>query len=149
VLVDAGLSCRELMKRMAAAGQDPAELDAILITHEHLDHVAGLTVLARKLKIPVFFTEATHRAWVRMVTPQKRMTYAAWLEKMQREREAAATVEAGGTTEQTAAAGRCGFAGTARGDEARSGGAASGGVFRGGAELPDRLPGRRSLYDSA
>lgn len=90
VLVDAGLSCREILKRMAAAGEDPAELDAILITHEHLDHVSGLSVLARKLKIPVFFTEATHRAWVRMLTPQKRMTYAAWLEKLQREREAEA-----------------------------------------------------------
>jgi phosphoribosyl 1,2-cyclic phosphodiesterase len=90
VLVDAGLSCREILKRMAQAGEDPATLDAILITHEHLDHVAGLSVLARKLKVPVFFTEATHRAWVRMLTPQKKMTYAAWLEKMQREREAGA-----------------------------------------------------------
>ena len=35
-------------------------LNAILITHEHLDHVAGLAVLARKLRIPVFFTETTH-----------------------------------------------------------------------------------------
>jgi phosphoribosyl 1,2-cyclic phosphodiesterase len=89
VLVDAGLSCREILKRMAQAGEDPATLDAILITHEHLDHVAGLSVLARKLKVPVFFTEATHRAWVRMLTPQKKMTYAAWLEKIQRERECA------------------------------------------------------------
>jgi phosphoribosyl 1,2-cyclic phosphodiesterase len=97
VLVDAGLSCRELLKRMAATGEDPAQLNAILITHEHLDHVAGLSVLARKLKIPVFFTEATHRAWVRMLTPQKRMSYKAWLEKMQREREA---MEAGVAAEQ-------------------------------------------------
>ena len=41
ILVDAGLSCRELMKRMKAAGEDPAALDAILITHEHQDHVQG------------------------------------------------------------------------------------------------------------
>ncbi|HEV2578066.1 MAG TPA: MBL fold metallo-hydrolase [Acidobacteriaceae bacterium] len=95
VLVDAGLSCRELLKRMAATGEDPADLKAILITHEHLDHVAGLSVLARKLRIPVFFTEATHRAWVRMLTPQKRMSYKAWLEKIQREREA---MEAGTET---------------------------------------------------
>ncbi len=92
VLVDAGLSCREILRRMALTGEDPSHLKAILITHEHLDHVAGLSVLARKLKIPVFFTEATHRAWVRMLTPQKRMTYKAWLEKMQRER---AAIEAG------------------------------------------------------
>jgi phosphoribosyl 1,2-cyclic phosphodiesterase len=88
VLVDAGLSCRELLRRMSMTGEDPAKLNAILITHEHLDHVAGLSVLARKLKIPVFFTQATHRAWVRMLTPQKRMSYKAWLERMQREREA-------------------------------------------------------------
>ena len=70
VLVDAGLSCRELLKRMSIAGEDPGQLDAILITHEHQDHIAGLSVLARRLNIPVFFTEPTHRAWVRMLTPR-------------------------------------------------------------------------------
>lgn len=86
ILVDAGLSCRELLRRMAEVGQDPAKLTAVLITHEHLDHVAGLAVLARRLNIPVFFTEATHRAWVRMLTPRKTMTYAQWLDQLQRER---------------------------------------------------------------
>ena len=85
VLVDAGLSCRELLKRMAVTGEDPALLDAILITHEHQDHIAGLAVLARRLNIPVFFTEPTHRAWVRMLTPRTTMTYAKWLEHVQRE----------------------------------------------------------------
>jgi phosphoribosyl 1,2-cyclic phosphodiesterase len=79
ILVDAGLSCREIFKRMAAAGEDPHTLDAILITHEHQDHVQGLAVTARKLGIPVYFTEPTHRAWVRWMTPQKRVTYADWL----------------------------------------------------------------------
>jgi phosphoribosyl 1,2-cyclic phosphodiesterase len=79
ILVDAGLSCREIFKRMAAAGEDPRTLDAILITHEHQDHVQGLAVTARKLGIPVYFTEPTHRAWVRWMTPQKRVTYADWL----------------------------------------------------------------------
>jgi phosphoribosyl 1,2-cyclic phosphodiesterase len=87
ILVDAGMSCRELMKRMALAGEDPEALDAILITHEHVDHVAGLSVLARRLKIPVFFTEQTHRAWVRMLTPRTTMSYAKWLETVQREKE--------------------------------------------------------------
>jgi phosphoribosyl 1,2-cyclic phosphodiesterase len=86
ILVDAGMSCRELMRRMAAVGEDPEKLNAILITHEHLDHVAGLAVLARKLRIPVFFTEQTHRAWVRMLTPKTTMSYAKWLEKMEQER---------------------------------------------------------------
>ncbi len=79
VLVDAGVSCREVLKRMAQAGEDPRKLDAILITHEHQDHVQGLSVLARKLGIPVYFTEATHRAWMRWMVPQRRMTYADWL----------------------------------------------------------------------
>ena len=81
ILVDAGLSCRELMKRMKLAGEDPASLDAILITHEHQDHVQGLAVTARKLGIPVYITEPTHRAWVRWMNPQRRVTYAEWLEQ--------------------------------------------------------------------
>ena len=36
---------------------------------------------ARKLGIPVYFTEGTHRAWMRIVTPRKRMTYSQWLEQ--------------------------------------------------------------------
>ena len=79
VLVDAGVSCREIVKRMHAAGEDPGSLDAILITHEHQDHVQGLSVLARRLGIPVYFTEATHRAWMRWMAPQRRMRYADWL----------------------------------------------------------------------
>jgi phosphoribosyl 1,2-cyclic phosphodiesterase len=86
VLVDAGLSCRELFKRMALANEDPAALDAILITHEHQDHVAGLATLARRLRIPVYFTEPTHRAWVRMVTPRTTMTYAQWLDHLAKEK---------------------------------------------------------------
>jgi phosphoribosyl 1,2-cyclic phosphodiesterase len=102
VLVDAGLSCRELMRRMATAGEDPSALDAILITHEHLDHVAGLAVLARKLRIPVFFTEPTHRAWVRMLTPRTTMSYAKWLDRLQQEKEARATQAATGIADDFA-----------------------------------------------
>jgi len=65
ILVDAGLSCRETLKRMTAAGEDPLKLNGIVITHEHQDHVNGLAVLARKLRIPVFMTGATHQAWRR------------------------------------------------------------------------------------
>jgi phosphoribosyl 1,2-cyclic phosphodiesterase len=103
VLVDAGLSCRELLKRMSIAGEDPAQLNAILITHEHQDHIAGLSVLARRLNIPVFFTEPTHRAWVRMLTPRTTMTYAKWLDHVQREKAArAAAVAASAPTSDLA-----------------------------------------------
>ena len=63
LLVDAGLSCRELLRRMALCGESPSGVDAILITHEHSDHVSGLHVLAKRLKIPVYMTGATHDAY--------------------------------------------------------------------------------------
>jgi phosphoribosyl 1,2-cyclic phosphodiesterase len=85
ILVDAGLSCRELLKRMHLAKEDSSAIDALLITHEHQDHVQGVSVLARKLGIPVYFTQATHRAWMRWMMPQKRLTYAAWLAQRQQE----------------------------------------------------------------
>jgi len=71
ILVDAGISCREIFKRMKAAGEEPHALSAILITHEHSDHVYGLATLAKKLKVPVFMTGATHQGWARAVRDEK------------------------------------------------------------------------------
>ena len=65
ILVDAGLSCRETIKRMRASGEDPHQIKAIVISHEHADHVAGLEVLARKLKVAVYMSEATYQSWRR------------------------------------------------------------------------------------
>lgn len=96
ILVDAGLSCRELFRRMRQAGEAPEKLDAIIITHEHMDHIGGLAVTARKLGIPVYFTEATHRAWMRWITPRRQMTYAQWIEQCRKqaaERQAEAALE--------------------------------------------------------
>jgi phosphoribosyl 1,2-cyclic phosphodiesterase len=59
LLVDAGLSAREIERRLAAVGERIERLDAILITHEHGDHVSGLPVLARKLRRPVYLSELT------------------------------------------------------------------------------------------
>lgn len=96
ILVDAGLSCRELFRRMKLAGEQPDTLDAIIITHEHLDHIGGLAVTARKLGIPVYFTEPTHRAWMRWISPRRHMTYTQWIEQCrqqaaERQAEAPAT----------------------------------------------------------
>jgi phosphoribosyl 1,2-cyclic phosphodiesterase len=71
ILVDAGVSCREITRRLRVSGDDPSSLDAILITHEHSDHVAGLRVLANKYQIPVFMTGATHQAWKREARDSK------------------------------------------------------------------------------
>jgi phosphoribosyl 1,2-cyclic phosphodiesterase len=70
---------------MRLAGEEPETLDAIVITHEHSDHVNGVAVTARKLGIPVYFTEGTHRAWMRWLTPRRQMTYALWLEQCRRQ----------------------------------------------------------------
>jgi phosphoribosyl 1,2-cyclic phosphodiesterase len=100
ILVDAGLSCRELFRRMRLVGEEPETLDAIIVTHEHQDHVSGVSVTARKLGIPVYFTEATHRAWMRWLTPRRQMTYAQWMEQCrkqaaERQAEAEAATEEG------------------------------------------------------
>lgn len=98
ILVDAGLSCRELFRRMHLVGEDPCTLDAIIVTHEHSDHVGGLAVTARKLGIPVYFTDGTHRAWVRWLSPRKQMTYAQWLQQL-RQQAAARMAEADAASE--------------------------------------------------
>jgi phosphoribosyl 1,2-cyclic phosphodiesterase len=85
ILVDCGLSCRELFRRMKLVDEEPETLDAIVITHEHMDHINGLSVTARKLGIPVYFTEGTHRAWMRWLTPRRQMTYAQWLEQCRKQ----------------------------------------------------------------
>ena len=81
ILVDCGLSCRELFRRMKLADEEPESLNAVILTHEHSDHVNGLAVTARKLGIPVYFTEGTHRAWMRWLSPRRQMTYAQWMEQ--------------------------------------------------------------------
>jgi phosphoribosyl 1,2-cyclic phosphodiesterase len=63
ILVDSGLSCKETLNRMVAAGEDPLRISAIVISHEHSDHVTGLRVLARKLNVPVYMTGATYSEW--------------------------------------------------------------------------------------
>jgi phosphoribosyl 1,2-cyclic phosphodiesterase len=65
ILVDAGLSCRETFRRMQMVGESPKSLSAIVVSHEHSDHVAGLCTLAKKLRIPVYMTGATHEAFER------------------------------------------------------------------------------------
>ena len=65
LLVDCGLSCRETCRRLTTQGIAPESLSAILITHEHSDHVAGVHVMAKKFRLPVYMTEPTHGAWQR------------------------------------------------------------------------------------
>jgi phosphoribosyl 1,2-cyclic phosphodiesterase len=82
ILVDAGISCRETFKRLKTLGEDPHSLSAVLITHEHCDHIYGLATLAKKLRIPIFMTGATHQAWSRALRDENGTR--AQLEKFER-----------------------------------------------------------------
>ena len=62
ILIDAGLSGKEIERRLAAIRVDAASLSAILVTHEHHDHIAGVGVLSRRYRLPVFLNQATLRA---------------------------------------------------------------------------------------
>lgn len=59
VLVDAGLSCRETERRLEKIGVDPSCLDALIITHEHSDHIKGAGPVARRFDLPVYMTQKT------------------------------------------------------------------------------------------
>jgi phosphoribosyl 1,2-cyclic phosphodiesterase len=74
ILLDAGLSMREIGKRLASVGETLAAIDAIVITHEHSDHVAGLPVLARckHLRAVIYMSRLTAPAidWGENATPR-------------------------------------------------------------------------------
>ncbi len=59
VLIDAGISCREIEKRMNRLGLSISMLKAVFISHEHTDHISGVEVLAKKYKLPVYITHKT------------------------------------------------------------------------------------------
>ncbi len=63
VLVDAGLSAREILRRLCEKGLEADDIDGVLITHEHSDHAGGLRVLAAALRCPVFMSRVTEDAY--------------------------------------------------------------------------------------
>ena len=62
ILVDAGFSLRQIRQRLAAIGRTPENLNGILITHEHSDHVQGVVALSEKLRIPIYCNRPTREA---------------------------------------------------------------------------------------
>ena len=64
VLVDAGLSSKEIVRRLAIVGEDVQKLDGVLVTHEHGDHAGGLRVLLSSVDCPVYISAKTLDAYV-------------------------------------------------------------------------------------
>jgi phosphoribosyl 1,2-cyclic phosphodiesterase len=62
ILVDVGLSAREIERRLQSRGLESARLSAILVTHEHTDHIKGVERLARRHQLPVYLSAKIHQA---------------------------------------------------------------------------------------
>ena len=62
ILVDAGLSGIEIERRLSSRGLSPENLDAIVVSHEHDDHIRGVGVLSRRFKLPVFINRETYKS---------------------------------------------------------------------------------------
>lgn len=62
LLVDAGVCAKSIEQSLQAIGENAAELDGILVTHEHSDHVSGVGVMMRRYKLPVYANQATWQA---------------------------------------------------------------------------------------
>ncbi|MBQ3079920.1 MAG: MBL fold metallo-hydrolase [Clostridia bacterium] len=61
ILIDAGVSCARVVNELEKIGVSPTSLKALLITHEHSDHIAGAGILSRKFDLPIYATEGTWR----------------------------------------------------------------------------------------
>ncbi|WP_127124711.1 MBL fold metallo-hydrolase [Pseudoflavitalea rhizosphaerae] len=77
VLIDAGISCRETEKRMKRLGLEISVVKAIFVTHEHADHITGISVLSKKHSLPVYITDATMRASRISVAPSLLHSFTA------------------------------------------------------------------------
>lgn len=75
VLIDVGLSCREILKRLTTRNIHHQRIRAIFISHEHADHIRGVDVLSRKLNVPVYITEATHQSGRLSLSPALRRSF--------------------------------------------------------------------------
>jgi len=62
-MIDCGFGVKDTVKRLSSLGLEPEHITAILITHEHADHISGVEAFAHRFKIPVYMSEGTCLAW--------------------------------------------------------------------------------------
>lgn len=89
LLVDAGISCRRITTALGELGVDPARLAGICVTHEHSDHICGLTNFTKKYRVPVYTTAGTGRQLCYRI---------AFLEELIRDFQPGESFQAGGLT---------------------------------------------------
>lgn len=69
LLIDAGLSAKKIIEALVSIGEDPGKLSAVLISHEHSDHIKGAGILSRKFNIPIYANENTWEAMSPFIGP--------------------------------------------------------------------------------
>lgn len=69
ILSDAGLSAKKIIEALCSIGEKPGELNGILVSHEHIDHIRGAGILSRKFNLPIYASEGTWQAMGEMIGP--------------------------------------------------------------------------------
>jgi phosphoribosyl 1,2-cyclic phosphodiesterase len=69
LLIDAGLSAKRIIEALCSIGEKPSELNAVLISHEHSDHIKGAGIISRKFNLPVYASEGTWKGMELLIGP--------------------------------------------------------------------------------
>jgi phosphoribosyl 1,2-cyclic phosphodiesterase len=69
IIIDAGLSGKRIIEALHSIGENPVELSAILVTHEHSDHTRGVGIVSRKFNVPIYANERTWKTMEREIGP--------------------------------------------------------------------------------
>ena len=81
VLIDVGISSKQIEKRLAEINVELASIDAVIITHEHMDHVQGLNAICKKRQIPIFANRLTAQALIQTLKLEPRFKIFSSMEK--------------------------------------------------------------------
>ena len=69
LLVEAGLSGKKIAEALCSIGESPSEISAVLVSHEHTDHIRGAGILSRRYDLPIYASEGTWKAMEHVIGP--------------------------------------------------------------------------------
>ena len=69
ILIDTGLSGKRIFEALATIGEKPSELSAVLVSHEHSDHIRGVGIVSRKVDVPIYANQSTWEAMEQSIGP--------------------------------------------------------------------------------